>query len=138
MMKLRFGYVNTHMTEKYSGKDDLRVHFAWWTKAWGKEPQQEWVHIFCHTLEIIPVNWYLETELCHGTTERDILRESFLLTFNFENGFECIDEALQELKANNFRAPVELVQWVQTDLSTQLCHVLECYNVTMKEGNEDP
>ena len=40
------------------------------------------------------MNWYLETELRHDTTEWDVLKEGFLLTFNFEDGFECIDEAL--------------------------------------------
>lgn len=61
------------------------------------------MHIFCHTLDIIPMNRYLEMELYHGTTEWDILRESFLLTFNFEDRFECIDEAIQEIKAIIFR-----------------------------------
>lgn len=35
MMKLRFGRATTRMTEKYNGKDDLRVHLEKWTKAWG-------------------------------------------------------------------------------------------------------
>lgn len=83
------------MTEKYSGKDGLRDHLAQWTKAWGTKPQPKWVHILCHILDTIPMNWYLEIELCHGTNEWDILRESFLLTSIFEDGFECIDEALQ-------------------------------------------
>lgn len=118
MMKLRFGYANTHMTKKYNGKDDLREHLARWTKAWDEEPQPEWVHAFYHTLVIIPMNWYLETELHHKTTEWDVLRESFLLTFIFEDGFECIDEALQEIKAKIFRMLEELVEWVQPDWNT--------------------
>jgi len=44
------------------------------------------------------MNWYLEIELCHGTTKWNILRESFLLTFNFEDGFDSIDETIQEIK----------------------------------------
>lgn len=28
MMKLRFGYANTYMIEKYIGKDDLHEHLA--------------------------------------------------------------------------------------------------------------
>jgi len=63
-------------------------------KSWGEEPQPEWVHIFCHTLDMILMNWYLETELQHGTTEWDVLKEIFMLTFSFEDGFECIDETL--------------------------------------------
>lgn len=40
------------------------------------------------------MNWYLETELCHDIVEWDALREGFFMTFKFEDGFECIDEAL--------------------------------------------
>jgi len=94
MMKLRLRYVNTRLTKKYSGKDDLREHLVRWTKAWGEEPQLEWVNIFCQTLDTIPMNWYLKTELCHRIAEWDILREFFLLTFRFEDGFVCIDESL--------------------------------------------
>ena len=43
------------------------------------------------------MNWYMETELRHGTTEWDILRESFPLTLSFEDGFDSIDEVLQEM-----------------------------------------
>lgn len=90
-----------------------------WTKAWGEELQLEWVHIFCHTLDTIPMNWYLETDqLRHGMVEWDVLRERFLLSFNFEDGFKCIDEALQEIKDIIFRIPKELVEWVQLDWST--------------------
>lgn len=84
------------------------------------------------------MNWYLEMDLHHGTSEWDILRESFLLTFSFEDGFECIDEALQEIKDTIFRTPEESVEWVHPDLSTQLRHELECYNVTAKEEEYDP
>lgn len=109
MMKLRFGYANTYMTEKYTRKDDLREHLAQWTKDLGEEPQPEWVHIFCHTIDTIPMNWYMETELHHGATEWYILKEIFLLTFSFEDGFACIDEVLQEIKATIFRMPKEPV-----------------------------
>jgi len=58
------------------------------------EPQPVWVHLFCHTLDIIPMNWYLEIELRRGTVEWDVLREGFVRTFNFEDGLESIDEVL--------------------------------------------
>lgn len=62
------------MTDKYDGRDDLRHHLAKWTKAYGAEPQPERVHLFGHTLGVTPMNWYLETELRHGTEEWEILR----------------------------------------------------------------
>lgn len=87
------------MTDKYDGQDDPCVHLAKWAQAYGEKPQLEWVHLFCHTLDVIPMNWYLETQLCHGTGEWDILHEGFVMAFNFEDGFDYIDEVLQEVKA---------------------------------------
>ena len=37
-MKLRLGRVNTRMTEKYNGRDDLHNHLAKWAIAWGTKP----------------------------------------------------------------------------------------------------
>lgn len=84
------------------------------------------------------MNWYLEIEMRHGTVEWDILKESFLLTFSFKDGFEFIDEELQEIKDAIFKIREEHVAWVQGDWSMKLRHVLECYNVTIEEGKEDP
>lgn len=62
---------------------------------------------------------------------------NFLLTFNFKDGFECIDEALLEIKDAIFKIPKEHVTCVQLHLSTKLRHPLECYNTTTEEGEED-
>jgi len=118
MMKLQFGYANTRITEKYTEKDNPCEHLAHWMRAWGEEPQLEWVHIFCHTLDTIVMNKYLETELRHGIAKWDVLKESFLLTSNFEDGFKCIVEALQEIKVSIFRMLEEPVTWVQPDWIT--------------------
>ncbi len=82
-MKLRFGYDNTYMMGKYIGKDDPCEHLARWTKAWGEELQPKWFHIFCHTLDTIPMKWYLETELRHGMAKLDIMKGIFLLTLRW-------------------------------------------------------
>ena len=50
-------------------------------------------------------------DLFHGTVEWDILRESFFFTFSFEDGFECINEALKEIKAFILKTPKEPVEW---------------------------
>ena len=93
MMRTWFGRPKVWVTEKYDGRNDLRDHLAKRTMIYGTKPQLEWVHLFCHTLDVIPMNLYLKTELCHGTTEWDVLRERFVRTFIFEDGFERIDEA---------------------------------------------
>lgn len=84
------------------------------------------------------MNWYLEIELRHGTMEWDILREGFFRTFSFEDRFESIVESLQEVKAAIFRIPLDLLELIQLDWSTQLRHALECYNMTAKGEDEDP
>lgn len=96
------------------------------------------MHIFCHTLDTIPINWYLERELCHGIAEWDVLRESFLSTLSFEDGFKIIDEAMQEIKAAIFIMLKEPIEWTQPDWCTKLCHVLECYNVIGEVEEDDP
>lgn len=59
------------------------------------------------------MNWYLEIELCHGIEEWDILRQGFLMMFIFEDVFENINEALQEVKAEIFRVPQDLLDLIQ-------------------------
>jgi len=105
---------------KYDGRSDPHDHLAKWINGYGAEPQPEWVHLFCHTLDVIPMNWYLETELRHGMDERDILRHGFLMTFSFKDGFECIDEVLQEVKATIFRMAHDPLDLIQLDWTTQL------------------
>lgn len=60
------------------------------------------------------------------------------MTFSFEDGFERIDEALQEVKAVIFRISQDPLELVHLEWSTQLCHALECYNVTAEGEDKDP
>jgi len=57
---------------------------------------------------------------------------------SLEDVFECIDEALQEMKAFVFQTPIEPIMWVEPSWSMQIQHSLECYNVTTEEVDEDP
>lgn len=91
------------MRDKQDEKDDPCMRFAKWSNAYGVKAQPEWVHLFCHTLDVIPMNSYMEREPCHGTCEWDILREGFIMTFSVEDGFDCINEVLQEVKSNNIQ-----------------------------------
>ena len=85
------------------------------------------------------MSWYMETELCHGTSEWDVLHEGFLLTFTFEYHWsDTIDDALQAVKAAIFKIPQESMGVLQPDWATQLSSALECYNVNVEEDDEDP
>jgi len=98
------------------------VHLAKWTQAYGEKPQPEWVHLFCHTLDVVPLNWYVERELNHGIGKLDILYEGFMITFSFEDGFDSIDEALQEVKVAILRIPQDPLDPIQ-QWATQLSHL---------------
>lgn len=64
------------------------------------------------------MNWYFQIKLHLGIVEWDILSKSFLLNFIFEDGFECIDEALEEIKQTIYRIQKEPVESSQLDWST--------------------
>ena len=109
------------------------------TKVYGEEPQLEWVHLFYHTLDVIPMNWYAKTELYHGTSEWDILCEGFLLSFMFEDHWwDTIDDALQAVKATIFKITQEPMELLQLEWVTQLSHAIDFYNVNVEEDDEDP
>jgi hypothetical protein len=57
-------------------------------------PPEEWPHHFIHTLEGIPGNWYIDQEMCRGTTEWTTLQQNFVVTFSFENENPNMDSAL--------------------------------------------
>jgi len=57
------------MIDKYDGKDDPRAHLVKWAQAYGKNPQLEWVHLFGHSLDVFPMNWYVEIKFRHGIGE---------------------------------------------------------------------
>jgi len=60
------------------------------------------------------------------------------MTFSFDDGFESIDEALQEVKTTIFRISQDPLDLIQPYWTTQLSHALECYNVTAEEEDEYP
>lgn len=80
------------------------------------------------------MNWHLETKLRHDITYWDEMKESFLMPFNFADGFKCMDGVLQAIKAMIFQTPIEPINWMHPEWSAQLQHAMECYNVTRKKA----
>jgi hypothetical protein len=56
------------MMQKYIEEGNPTYHVSQFEKAWKLIPRKEWTHIFIHTLDTIPKNWYLELEMCRDTT----------------------------------------------------------------------
>ena len=61
MMRTRFGKLKLQMIDKYDGQDDPHAHLAKWTQDYGEKLQLEWVHLFYHIMDVVPMNWYVET-----------------------------------------------------------------------------
>lgn len=136
---MRFRNPQMRLKDKYDGQYDLCMHLTKWTKVYGEEPQPEWVHLFYHTLDVIPMNWYIKTKLYHGMSEWDILRKRFLLTFTFEDRWwDTVDDVLQAVKTTIFEIPQEPIELIQPEWATQMSYALECYNVNTEEDDKDP
>ena len=84
------------------------------------------------------MNWYLEIKLCQGTIDWHELKENFILTFSSQDGFQCINSSLEEIYATTFRIETKVSASVQPYWSAHVQHMLECYNITAEEGEEDP
>jgi hypothetical protein len=66
------------------------------------KPPEEWPHYFIHTLEGILGNWYIEQEMCKGTTKWTILQQDLVVTLSFEHENPNIDLALKLIEGMIF------------------------------------
>ena len=90
------------MNYRFDGKIDPKIHTEACIKAWKNKSVDEWAHLFVHTMDTIPKNWYTETELHRGTKNWPLLTEGFQLTFRFESEYPEIDDALEVIKTKVF------------------------------------
>jgi len=64
---VRFGEVHGSVNKHYSGMIDPREHILTCGYVWNELPKEAWPHMFVHTLDIIPRNWYIQLELHQET-----------------------------------------------------------------------
>ena len=79
---IRFGTDTGGMDSLYDGVTYLSPHIQAYEEAWKNRANDEWVHLFVHTLDSNPRHWYIETELRRGTENWHTLRENLCLTFD--------------------------------------------------------
>ena len=91
LMVIRFSIDREYVQQKYTGESDPRAHIQTCEQNWSNIPEDEWVHRFIHTLDTVPRNWYIETELRKGTTTWPLMIDRFLLTFGFESEYLGVD-----------------------------------------------
>jgi hypothetical protein len=66
------------------------------------------VHKFINTLDTIPINWYLQVELCLITTEWEGMTQNFVTTFLFERQYPTVDQALEIVRQKIFEEAASL------------------------------
>jgi len=98
---------------------------------WRSVPQQEWTHLFVHTLHTTPKNWYIELEVHRGMKNLEELTRNFKVTFGFENNNYLIDSYLQVIKNNIFTTEVSMYSGPRVIVTVE--EVLQCYNVVEEE-----
>ena len=94
LMVIRFSNDKECLQQKYTRESNPRLHIRTCEQNWLDIPEDEWVHLFIHTFDIVPRKWYTETELHSGTISWPVMLDSFMLTFSFESEYPRIDQAL--------------------------------------------
>ena len=123
------------MNYKYDEQIDPRIHIEAYIIAWLNMSVDEWVHLFVHTLDTIPKNWYTETELHKGSENWSLMIDGFNLTFEFESEYPGIGDALEVIRTKKIQdGPLPLYN--QLDWVAQVKNVLECYNLAVDEDEE--
>ena len=124
------------MRYKYDGQIDPIIHIESCVKSWKHKSVDDQVHLFVHTLDTIPKNWYIETELCRGSENWYLMIDGFKLTFGFEFEYPENDDALEMIRTKVFEDG-SFPLYNQPDQVAQLENALACYNLAVDE-EEDP
>lgn len=137
LLAVRFGDDAGGMDYRYEGQTDPRKHMEAFVQAWQHRNFDEWVHLYIHTLDTTPKNWYTETKLRRGTESWSLLTKGFQLTFGFEFEYPEIEDALGVIRMKLVDdCPLPIIN--QLDWVAQMENVMECYNFTIDEEEEDP
>lgn len=86
MFMLRFTKQMEIACMRYIGKRSPYSHIDHYVTMWKDKhiSEEEWVHRFVHTLDVVPTNWYIQELRCSMETWPKVV-EYFLHTFSFES-----------------------------------------------------
>ena len=103
---------------------------------WVSRPKDEWVHAFVHTLDEIPQQWYVSTELRREIITWEDLMIYFSHTFSFADIDLVIHSALQHI--HNFVLEVVPIAYpTESHEVPMMQSMIECYNITRGPDDED-
>jgi hypothetical protein len=134
LLTIRFGTDTRGMDSLYDRVTYPASHIQACEEAWKNKANDEWVHLFVHTLDSNPRHWYIETELHHGTENRYTLRENLYLTFD-QSEYPSVDDALEMVHMKIAEDPLPI--HTQPYWTAQIENDRECYNFTIDE-DDDP
>ena len=66
LLMVRFGTDTGGMDSLSDGVTYPALHIQACEEAWRNRSNDEWVHLFVHTLDSNPRHWYMETQLHRG------------------------------------------------------------------------
>jgi hypothetical protein len=107
-------------------------------EAWRNIPQEQWVYKFINTLDMTPMNWYLQVKLCLITMDWEGMTQNFETTFLFESQFPSVDQPLQIVKNKLFEeAPSLPIEKEKDEWTATLQKLQGCCNINV-DGDDDP
>jgi hypothetical protein len=107
-------------------------------EVWSDIPREQWVHKFINTLDMTPINWYLQAELRIVTTDWEGMIQNFVTTFLFESEYTLVDQALQIVRNKVFKEASSLPMEQEEDKwNAPLQKLQSCYNINV-DDDDDP
>lgn len=94
LMTVGFGVITDSFTEHYSGLTDPGEHLLTCGYRWSDVPREGWTHMFVHTLDVVPREWYAQLELRRETSTWETMTLRFVHTFDAWEGELMIESAL--------------------------------------------
>jgi hypothetical protein len=94
------------------------------------------VHRFINTLDMTPINWYLQAELRLVTTDWEGMIQNFVTTFFFESEYPSVGQALQILRQKVFEATSSLpMEQEEDEWTAPLQKLQSCYNINADDDD---
>jgi hypothetical protein len=85
----------------------------------------------------MPINWYLQAELCLTTSDWYGMTQNFVATFLFESQYPTVDQALQVVKQEVFEeAPSLPVEEEEDEWTEPIKKLQGCYNIIVDEDDD--
>jgi hypothetical protein len=121
---------------RYTGRSCPKDHVRSCEEAWRNIPKKQWVHKFINTLDMTPINWYLQEESCLITIDWKGMTQNFITIFLFESQYPLVDQALQIVRHKLFdEASVLPLEQEEDEWIAALQKLQGYYNINVDEDD---